>query len=118
VELTFTNRDLARLCNKEAELVAFAGADAEALEQLLFEIEAARLLGHVEDLTYVRVLRAPAGRIAAHGADDAGVLLEPATKPYRTAKAATIVAVAVGDQQCNPEGAAWPRASAMSRITR
>jgi hypothetical protein len=116
--MTFTNRSLARLCNEEAELVAFAGPDAEALEQLLFEIEASAILGHVEDLPYVRLRRVPAGRVAAQGADDAGVLLEPATKPYRTAKAATVVAVAVGDHEFNPEGAAWPRASATSRITR
>lgn len=118
MELTFTNRRLARLCNADAELAAFAGPYAEALEQLFFEVEAAQVLGHVEDLPYVRVLRMPAGRFAAHGADEAGILLEPATKPYRTAEAATVLAVAVGDQQFNPEGAAWPRASAMSRITR
>jgi hypothetical protein len=118
VELKFTNRKLARLCNEEAELLAFAGGEAEALEQLLFEIEAARVLGNVEDLPYIRLTRVPVGRVAAYGADDAGVLLEPATKPYRAAKAATVVAVRVGDQQFNPEGAAWPRASAMSRTTR
>ena len=118
MELTFTNRSLAQLCNEEAELLAFAGSEAEALEQLLFEIEAADVLASVEELPYIRLLRVPVGRVAAHGADDAGVLLEPLTKPYRTAKAATVVAVAIGDQQFNPEGAAWPRASAMSQIMR
>jgi hypothetical protein len=116
--MTFTDRDLADLCNGEAELIAFAGSGADALEQLLFEIEAAAILGHVEDLPYVQLRRVPAGRVAAHGADEAGVLLLPATKPYRTAKAATVVAVAVGDHEYNPEGAAWPRASATSRIMR
>jgi hypothetical protein len=118
VELTFPDRGLALLCSDEAQLMAFAGPDSEALEQLLFEIEAAAILGHVEDLPYIELRRAPAGRISAAGADDAGILLEPATKPYRTAEAATVIAVAVGDHEFNPEGAAWPRASATSQITR
>lgn len=118
MELTFTDHGLALLCNDEAELMAFAGPDGEALGQLLFEIEAAAVLGHVEDLPYIELQRAPAGRVSAAGADDAGILLEPATKPYRTAEAATVIAVAVGDYEFNPEGAAWPRASATSQITR
>jgi hypothetical protein len=121
MELTFTNADLARLCNTRRELADWAGADASTLEQLLNELNCARSLGRVEDFPYVRLLVAPKGRIGAHGADDAGVLLTPklpASRSFRDAEAAVIVAVASGEEDFNPEGAAWPRAFATSQTMR
>lgn len=119
--LTFTNADLARLCNEHAELAAFAGRDASALEQLLNELDCADTLGHFEELPHVLLLRAPKGRVAARNTCDAGVLLQPkleSPKSYRAAEAAIVVAVAVGADECNPEGAPWHRASATSRTMR
>jgi hypothetical protein len=121
LELTFTNAQLARLCGHQAELAAWAGEDAPALERLLAELDSVDKLGEVEEFPHVHLLRAPASRVGAHGADDAGVLLNPEptrTKSYRDAEAATVVAVAAGDEDFNPEGASWPRAFAMSRTTR
>lgn len=120
MDLTFTNEELARLCNRQAELAAWAGDDAFALEQLLNELDCADTLGRVEELPYVQLLRAPQGLVGAHGADEAGVLLKPVptkSKAFRDANAAVIVAVAVGDEDFNPEGAAWPRAFATTRTT-
>jgi hypothetical protein len=121
MDLMFRNRHLARLCNEEDQLVAWAGGDAFALQQLLNEIDCADRLGRVEELPHVSLLRAPAGRVAAHGADDAGVLLDPElgrSRAFRDAEAATVLAVAIRDEHFNPEGAAWPRAFALSRTTR
>jgi hypothetical protein len=121
LELTFTNARLARLCGRQAELAAWAGEDAPALEQLLAELDSVDKLGEVEEFPHVHLLRAPVGRVGAHGAYDAGVLLNPEptrSRSYRDADAATVVAVAVGDEDFNPEGASWPRAFAMSRTTR
>ena len=121
MDLRFTCEQLARLCSHHAELSSWAGDGAPAIEQLLAELDSVGRLGEVEEFPHVLLRPAPAGRVGAHGADDAGVLLKPdltATKAYRDAEAATIVAVACGDEDFNPEGASWPRAFAMSRITR
>ena len=121
MDLTFTNRELADLCNSEAELVAWAGDDAVALQQLLNELDCADTLGLFEELPHVLLVKASAGLIASHDADEAGVLLEPEvpkSKTFRAAEAAVIIAVAVGAEEFNPEGATWPRASATSRTTR
>lgn len=119
MRLTFTDSDVARLCNEEARLLAFASGDRGALRQLLNELDCADTLGRLEELPHVLLLRATAGRVATYGADDAGVLLQPdKVKPYRAAEAAVVIAVAVGEEQCNPEGAEWPRASATSRTMR
>jgi hypothetical protein len=119
LELTFTNEQLARLLSRRDELAAWAGDDAAALEQLLAELDSVDRLGEVEEFPHVRLLPVPAGRVGAHGADEAGVLLRPKptkSKAYRDAESATVIAVAVADEQFNPEGASWPLAS-MSRIT-
>src|SRR5947209_7255740 len=75
LELTFTNERLARLCNRHAELVAWIGDEALALEQLLAELDSVDKLGEVEEFPHVILRRATAGRVGAHGADEAGVLL-------------------------------------------
>ncbi len=121
MELIFWNRRLARLCNGEAELTAWAGSGAEGVEQLLNELDSVDRLGLVESLPHVVLLPAPAGRVGAQGAEDAGVLLEPDGVPkarFRDAEAAVVIAISSGDKDFNPEGAAWPRAFATSRTTR
>jgi hypothetical protein len=120
LNLKFTNEELARLCNHHDELAAWVGADAAALEQLLNEIDCADTLGRLEELPHILLRRAPRRRVGAHGDDEAGVLLEPEIDPafYREAESAIVVAVAVGAENCNPEGARWPRAFATSQITR
>jgi hypothetical protein len=119
VELTFTNENLARLCNDHDELTAWVGADAAALEQLLHEIDRADTLRRLEELPHVLMRRAPSGRVAAQGDDEAGVLLKPEglAASYREAESAIVVAVAVGAEQYNPEGARWPRAFATTQTT-
>jgi hypothetical protein len=120
LELTFTNEQLARLCCRQADLAAWAGDDAPALEQLLAELDSVDKLGEVEEFPHVRLLGAPAGRVGVEGADEAGVLLKPEltrSRAYRDAEAATVLAVAAGDEDFNPEGASWPLAFAMSRTT-
>jgi hypothetical protein len=120
LELTFTNEQLARLCNRRADLAAWAGDGGPALEQLLAELDSVDKLGEVEEFPHVHLLPAPAGRVGADGAEEARVLLKPKlTSPntYRDAQAATVVAVAAGVEDFNPEGASWPRAFAMSRTT-
>lgn len=117
MELTFTDERLARLVNRHDALLAWAGDEALALEQLLAELDSVERLGEVEEFPHVKLLRAPAGRVGAHGADDTGVLLKPESSPYRDAEVATVLAVAVADDEFNPEGAAWPHAIATSRIT-
>ena len=121
MELTFTNEPLARLCNGQAELTAWAGDDAASLEQLLNELDCADTLGRFEELPHVLLARAPQGRVGAHSTNDAGVLLKPeltSSRAFREAEAALIVAVAVGEEHFNPEGAAWPQAFATSRTTK
>jgi hypothetical protein len=119
VDLTFTNADLAHLCNREAELLAFAGSGAAALQQLLHELRCADTLGMAAELPHVVLQRAPEHRVAVSGADDADVLLESETgRLYRSAERAIIVAVSVCEEIFNPEGAEWPRASATSRTMR
>jgi hypothetical protein len=117
VDLKFTNEELARLCSRRDELTAWVGPDAAALEQLLNEIDCADTLGRLEALPHVLLQRAPRGRVGAHGDDDAGVLLKPEADPdsYREAESAIVVAVAVGLENFNPEGATWPRAFATSQ---
>lgn len=120
MELTFTNDELARLCNQHALLAAWAGDDAAAVEQLLNELDCADTLGRIEELPHVTLVRATQGRVGANGADEAKVLLRPDVakiKSFRHADAAVVVAVAVGTENFNPEGAAWPQAFAMSRTT-
>ncbi len=120
MELTFTNERLAQLCSRRAELAAWAGDVAPAIEQLLAELDSVDKLGDVEEFPHVVLLPATAGRVGAQSADDAGVLLKPelsASKAYRDAESATVVAVAAGDEDFNPEGASWPRAFALSRTT-
>jgi hypothetical protein len=117
VELTFINQELKQLCSGQDDLHACFGDDAAALEQLLYELDCADTLGRIEELPHVLLRRAPQGRVGAHGADEAGVLLKPEptkSKAFRDADGAIIVAVAVGHEHFNPEGAAWPRASATS----
>ena len=120
MDLRFTNEQLARLCNHHAELSSWAGDGALAIEQLLAELDSVERLGQVEEFPHVLLRTAPSGRVGAQGADEASVLLKPDLmdpKAYRDAEVATIVAVACGDEDFNPEGASWPRAFAMSRIT-
>ncbi len=120
MRLGFCDAYLARLCNREAELIAWVGDEAAALQQLLNELDSADTLGQVEKLPHVLLVPAPAGRVATRGADEAGILLKPETartKSFRDAKAGLVIAVAVGVEEVNPEGAAWPRASGMSRTT-
>jgi hypothetical protein len=120
VDLDFTSEELARRCNHHDELTAWVGADdAAALEQLLNEIDCADTLGRLEELPHVLLRRAPRGRVGAHGDDEAGVLLQPMADPasYREAESAIVVAVAVGAENLNPEGAIWPRAFATSQTT-
>ena len=121
MDLTFLNEELKQLCCRQDELVAWAGDEASALEQLLNELDCADTLGRIEELPYVTLLGAPQGRVGARGADEAGVLLEPdranKSKAFRDSEAAVIVAVAVRDEHFNPEGAAWPRAFATSQTT-
>jgi hypothetical protein len=120
LDLRFTNDQLARLCSHHAELATWAGDNAPAIEQLLAELDSVESLGEVEEFPHVLLHATPSGRVGAQGADDAGVLLDPdLTHPnaYRDAEAATILAVACGDEDFNPEGASWPQAFAMSRIT-
>lgn len=121
MDLSFRNTELARLCNKHAALVARLGDEAAAIEQLLYELDCAECLGQVEELPHVLLQRAPQGRIGVHGDYEAGVLLSPQlskSKSFRDAEAAVIVAVSVGEEDFNPEGATWPRLSATSRTTR
>lgn len=116
----FRNDALAGLCNHHAQLVRWAGLDAVALEQLLNEIDCAECLGQVEELPHVVLRRAAQGRVGAYGDESASVLLEPRPRvaSYRTAEAAVVVAIAVGAEEVNPEGAAWPRAFATSQTLR
>lgn len=119
MDLTFTNADLARLCNRQAELLAFAGSGAGALQLLLHELHCADTLGMAAELPHISLRRAPEQRVAVKGADDADMLLEGETgKLYRSAERAIIVAVSVCEEIFNPEGAEWPRASATSRTMR
>jgi hypothetical protein len=120
VDLKFRNEDLARLCNHHEQLAAWAGTDAAALEQLLNEIDCAETLGRLEELPHVLVRPAPRGRVGAHGDDDAGVLLKPEgdAASYREAETAIVVAVSVGAENFNPEGATWPRVFATSPTTK
>lgn len=116
MDLTFTNDDLARLCNRQVELLAFAGSGAGALQQLLYELRCADTLGMAAELPHLVLRRAPEHRVAISGADDADVLLEVESgKRYRDAEQAIVVAVSVCEEIFNPEGAQWPRASATSR---
>jgi hypothetical protein len=120
LDLTFANEELATVCNQRNRLASWAGSEACALEQLLNEIECADRLGMLEELPHVLLRRAAQGRIGAHGDEMACVLLRPDAQieSYRDAEAAIVVAVAVGAEELNPEGAAWPRAFAMSPTTR
>jgi hypothetical protein len=120
LDLTFINQELARLCNHQDRLAAWASLEARPLEQLLNELDCADRLGQLEELPHVLLLRAAQRRVGAHGDGSARVLLEPEpdVKSYRNAEAAIVVAVAVGVEELNPEGAAWPRAFAMSPTTR
>jgi hypothetical protein len=119
VELKFTNEELARLCNHHDELAAWVGDDAGALEQLLNEVDCADTLGRLAELPHVLLRRAPRGRVGAQNDDEAGVLLKPEadTASYREAESAIVVAVTVGAENFNPEGATWPRAFATSQTT-
>lgn len=119
MDLLFTDADLARLCNHQAELLAFAGSGAAALQQLLHELRCADTLGMAAELPHIALRRAPEHRVAVAGADDTDVLLEGETgRLYRSAERAIIVAVSVREEIFNPEGAEWPRASATSRTMR
>ena len=121
MDLSFTNPELARLCNRHTALSAWVGDDATAIQQLLNELDCADCLGRIDELPHVQLRRAPRGRITAEGADEAGVLLAPLLKQaqsFRDAEAAVILAVAVREEEFNPEGAPWPRLSAISRTIR
>jgi len=86
----------------------------------LNELDSVDRLGLLEGFPHVVLLPAPAGRVAARGAEETGVLLEPDGVPkarFREAEAAIVVAISSGDRDFNPEGAAWPRAFATSRTT-
>lgn len=120
MELTFINERLAVLCSRHAKLVAWAGDDADALEQLLAELDSVEKLGEVEEFPHIRLRGPRDGRVGVEGADETGVLLQPEpsrSRAYRDAEAATVVAVAVATQDYNPEGASWPLAFATSRTT-
>ena len=120
MDLTFVNEELAGLCNQQDRLSVWAGLEASALEQLLNELDCADRLGRLEELPHILLRRASQGRVGAHGDETARVLLKPEAdaKSYRDAEAAIVVAVAVGAEELNPEGAAWPRAFAMSPTMR
>jgi hypothetical protein len=119
MDLLFIDADLARLCNRQAELLAFAGSGASALRQLLYELHCADNLGMAAELPHVSLRRAPEHRVAVAGADDANVLLQGEIgRLSRVAEQAIVVAVSVYEAIYNPEGAEWPQAPAMSRTMR
>lgn len=117
VDLTFIDRELHRLCSRQAVMRRRVGTPGAAvLAQLLNEIASAEKLGMLEPLPHVKLRPAPAARIAVEGACDAAVLLEPDTSPrsraedhsFRDAASAQVVAVGVGKKSFNPGGATWP----------
>jgi hypothetical protein len=119
LDLTFRSKELAGLCSHHERLVRWAELDAVALEQLLNEIDCAECLGQFEELPHATLRRAAEGRVGAYGDGNASVLLEPEpVRSYRDAEAAIVIAIAVGPEELNPEGAAWPRAFATSPTLR
>jgi hypothetical protein len=121
LNLTFVNVELGRLCNRDAVMKAWAGKRAPALQRLLNEIHCADTLGLLECLPHLELAASAKGRIAAWDADDAYVLLDPDSgddELCRTAEAAVVLAVAVGNEAFNPKGERWPRACALSLTTR
>lgn len=120
--LSFTNRELHRLCSQRKMLVARAGANADCLACLLNEIACADTLTLLESLPHVqlagargyvvvtcqevRVLLTPSDGSAATDRVRAKTSTSNAIPP---AKAARVVALCVGDEEINPEGAKWPQ---------
>ena len=121
--LSFTNRELHRLCTQRRALLARVGANADCLARLLNEIACADTLALLECLPHVEVVGARGYVVVT--CQEVRVLLAPSdgsaatvrrTRPKTTtnnaippAKAARIVALFVGDEEINPEGAKWPR---------
>lgn len=124
MNLTFVDRELARLCNRRARLEAWAGQKAVVLTRLLNELDCADNLRLLKRLPHLDVAAADGGRAAIWDVQEAYVLLEPddvvddrEELPW-SAEAALVLAVAVGDEECNPEGERWPSACGLSPITR
>jgi hypothetical protein len=122
LHLTFVNLELGRLCNRDAAMKAWAGKGASVLQRLLNEVRCADTLGLLEYLPHLELAASAKGRIAVWDAENACVLLNPDSNDddelCRAAEAAVVLAVAVGDEDFNPEGERWPRASALSQTTR
>jgi hypothetical protein len=122
VLLSFTDRELHRLCSQRKVLLARAGANADCLARLLNEIACADTLALLECLPHVqlaggrgdvvvtcqevRVLLAPSDESAAAARARARTTTN---SPIPPAKAARVVALFVGDEEINPEGAKWPQ---------
>ncbi len=118
LQLSFSNRGLQRICCQRARLATRAGEDAECLARLLNEIACAETLVILASLPHVDtdVL----GTKVVISCDAVCVLLTldgvaPVKgRPVKSttvppAKAARVVAVRIGDEDINPEGAKWPR---------
>jgi hypothetical protein len=120
--LSFTNRELHRLCSQRKVLVTRAGANADCLARLLNEIACADTLALLECLPHVEL--AGARGYVMVTSQEVRVLLEPsdrsaatdrrrakatADNPLPPARAARVVALLVGDEEINPEGAKWPQ---------
>jgi hypothetical protein len=121
VILEFALEPVAQLCNSESEMSAWAGTGAPVLKRLFAELAAADTLGVFSRLPFVRVVVGSAGRASAHN-ERASVLLDPQVSDFRTTKImdaerAFVLAVAVDGTAFNPEGARWPKQSALSPIT-
>jgi hypothetical protein len=118
LQLSFSNRGLQRICCQRARLATRAGDDAECLARLLNEIACAETLVILASLPHVDtdVL----GTKVVISCDTVRVLLaldgvapikgRPVTSTtVPAAKAARVVAVRIGADDINPEGAKWPR---------
>jgi len=117
VDLTFRDRELHRLCCRQAVMRRRTGTPGAAvLAQLLNEIASAETLGMLEPLPHVTLRAAPAARVAVEGSCSAAVLLAPRRprRPssedplQRDAFSAQVLAVNVGTKSFNPGGARWP----------
>jgi hypothetical protein len=116
----FSSPDLARLCNSQARLKGWT-ADPSSLMRLLNELDCIDRLDDVARLPHVDVIGSRSSRVAVCAPDGAFVLLKPEKVPDRgsaQADSAIVLAVAVGTEECNPEGERWPRGFALSPTTR
>jgi hypothetical protein len=111
LNLTFSDPDLARLCNTQASLERWS-AGGGALMRLLNELHCIERFEDVRRLPHLDVVVASPSdsRVAVRDVEQACVLLhlEKPADGLAHADAATVVAVAVGEKECNPEGELWP----------